>query len=155
MHLQDFDRSTDEERQAFLRLADTILSETDRTYSSRVEGPTFFETFGNSRIIGIAQDELLFELKHHLLINHRQVLPDDFLLDTLRDLVVTHPNLTTPVQLFEYLELQTNYSPLNSPAYELPPRNSGTITETEPAPISRKFRTSPFLIQYLNLMLTD
>lgn len=139
-NLQDFDRSTEKERQAFLRLADTALSEDNRTLPSRVSGPTFLEAFGNHRIIDVPQDEL-FELKHHLLINHRQVLPDDFLLETLRALVVTHPHITTPIQLFEYLELRTNYSPLISPAYELPRRNSSTAKDLEPPPYVEKTTT--------------
>jgi hypothetical protein len=76
--LQDFDHSTEAERQAVLRLADTVLSGADQTLPSRISGPTFLEAFGNNRIIDVPLDELLFELKHHLLINHRpSVLPDD------------------------------------------------------------------------------
>jgi hypothetical protein len=76
--LQDFDESTEEERKAFLRQADTILSADEATPQIRVSGSTFFETFGNKNIVDVPWDELLFEFKHHLLINHRAAFSDTF-----------------------------------------------------------------------------
>ena len=99
--LQDFDESTEEERKAFLRQADTILSTGEATPQIRVSGPTFFETFGNKNIEDVPWDELLFEFKHHLLINHRAAFSDDFLLEGLRAVLVTNPEIKTPVQLFD------------------------------------------------------
>ena len=115
--LQDFDESTEEERKAFLRQADTILSTGEATPQIRVSGPTFFETFGNKNIEDVPWDELLFEFKHHLLINHRAAFSDDFLLEGLRAVLVTYPEIKTPVQLFDLFEFQTNYSPLTSPSF--------------------------------------
>jgi hypothetical protein len=70
---------------------------------------------------------LLFEIKHHLLLNHRELLNDSELADAVRALLITSPELDTPVKLFRYLELQTNYSPycpqrFNSPYLEIQPR---------------------------------
>jgi len=68
----------------------------------------FFTKYGNLPIIDVPQDELLFEFKHHLLLNYREALPDSELVEALRALLITRPELETPVQLFEYLDLKTN-----------------------------------------------
>jgi hypothetical protein len=58
---------------------------------------------------------LLFEVKHHFLVNHRELLTDSELSDILRALLITRPELDTSIKLLKYLELQINYSPLLSP----------------------------------------
>jgi hypothetical protein len=58
------------------------------------------------------------------------VLPDDFLLETLRAFLVTHPEIKTPVQLFNFLKLQTNYSTLISPHYEVAAKQQQPSSET-------------------------
>jgi hypothetical protein len=92
--------------------------------------------------VDVPWDELLFEFKHHLLINHRAAFSDDFLLEALRALLVTNPEIETPVQLFNLLELQTNYSPLTSPSSEAPAKQQQPSGESGPPPYEQNSHTS-------------
>jgi hypothetical protein len=76
----------------------------------------------------------LFEIKHHLLLNHRELLNDSELADAVRALLITCPELDTPVKLFRYLELQTNYSPLLSPTVQQPVLENTTPSTFHPIP---------------------
>jgi hypothetical protein len=92
--------------------------------------------------VDVPWDEILFEFKHHLLINHRAAFSDDFLLEGLRAILVTNPDIETPVQLFNLLELQTNYSPLTSPSSEAPAQQKQTSGESGPPPYKQNSPTS-------------
>jgi hypothetical protein len=91
--------------------------------------------------VEVPWDELLFEFKHHLLINHRAAFSDDFLLEGLRAVLVTNPEIETPVQLFDLFELQTNYSPLTSPSFAATAKQQPS-GESGPPPYEQNSPTS-------------
>ena len=87
-------------------------------------------------------DELLFKFKHHILKNHRAAFSDNFLLEALKALLVTHPEIETPVQLFNHLELQTIYSPLTSPSSKATAKQQQQSRESGPPPYEQNSPTS-------------
>lgn len=100
----------------------------------------FLSSLGNLPIIDVPQVELLFKIKHHLLLNHRETLPDSELSEAFRSLLITCPELDTPVKLFRYLELQTNYSPY------CPQRTNSSVLPCTKLPHHCLETTLPFIV---------
>ncbi|EFX61711.1 hypothetical protein DAPPUDRAFT_121124, partial [Daphnia pulex] len=132
--LKEYDPSQEAERRALLAKNETLISEAENTLVNSFNSQNFFLHYGNLPIIDVPQDELLFEIKHHLLLNHRELLNDSELTDAVRALLITRPELDTPVKLFRYLELQTNYSPLLSPTDQQPLLENTTPSTFHPIP---------------------
>jgi hypothetical protein len=132
--LNGYDHSQEAERRALLAKNETLISEAESTLITSLNSKNFFLHYGNLPTIDVPQDELLFEMKHHLLLNHRELLNDSEFSDAVRALLITRPELDTPVKLFRYLELQTNYSPLLSPTYQQQLLENKTPSTFHPIP---------------------
>jgi hypothetical protein len=113
--LKGYDLSQEAERRALLAKNETLIIEAENTLTNSFNSQKSFLNYGNHPIIDVPQDELLFEVKHHFLVNHRELLTDSELSEILRALLITRPELDTSIKLLKYLELQINYSPLLSP----------------------------------------
>jgi hypothetical protein len=113
--LKGYDLSQEAERRALLAKNETLIIQAENTLTNSFNSQKFFLNYGNLPIIDVPQDELLFEVKHHFLVNHRELLTDSELSEILRALLITRPELDTSIKLLKYLELQINYSPLLSP----------------------------------------
>ncbi len=132
--LKGYDPSQEAERRALLAKNETLISEAESTLIHSFNSQNFLLHYGNLPIIDVNQDELLFEIKHHLLLNHWELLNDSELTDAVRALLITRPELDTPVKLFRYLELQTNYFPLLSPTVQQPVLENTTPSTFHPIP---------------------
>ena len=71
--LNGYDPSQEAERRALLAKNETLISEAESTIIHSFNSQNFFLHYGNLPIIDVPQDELLFEIKHHLLLNHREL----------------------------------------------------------------------------------
>jgi hypothetical protein len=71
--LKEYDPSQEAERRALLAKNETLISEAENTLVNSFNSQNFFLHYGNLPIIDVPQDELLFEIKHHLLLNHREL----------------------------------------------------------------------------------
>jgi hypothetical protein len=84
--LKGYDLSQEAERRALLAKNETLIIQAENTLTNSFNSQKFFLNYGNLPIIDVPQDELLFEVKHHLLLNHRELLTDSELSEVLRAL---------------------------------------------------------------------
>jgi hypothetical protein len=71
--LKGYYLSQEAERRALLAKNETLISKAESTLVNSFNSQNFFLHYGNLPIIDVPQDELLFEIKHHLLLNHREL----------------------------------------------------------------------------------
>ncbi|KAK4009662.1 hypothetical protein OUZ56_018808 [Daphnia magna] len=110
---------TEEERRELLRQASTILHEADLSLTpSNQKRNSFHSQYWHSRIHDIPEDELIFELQHHLEANGRFRLSDEHTRVSLLSLLALYPSLDTPARLFEFLNLRTGYTPVLPLSYD-------------------------------------
>ncbi|KAK4030856.1 hypothetical protein OUZ56_024243 [Daphnia magna] len=113
------DSDTEEERRELLRQASTLLHEADPSLTPSNQKRTFFHSqYWHSRIHDIPEDELIFELQHHLEANGRIRLSDEHTRVSLLSLLALYPSLDTPARLFEFLNLGTGYTPVLPRSYD-------------------------------------
>ncbi|KAK4028730.1 hypothetical protein OUZ56_021749 [Daphnia magna] len=100
-----------EERRELLRQASTLLHEADPSLTpSNKKKTSFHSQYWHSRIHDISEDELIFELQHHLEANGRIRLSDEHTKVSLLSLLALYPSLDTPVSLSELLNLRMGYT---------------------------------------------
>ncbi|KZS10302.1 Uncharacterized protein APZ42_025265 [Daphnia magna] len=103
--------NTEEERRELLRQASTLLHEADPSLTpSNKKKTSFHSQYWHSRIHDISEDELIFELQHHLEANGRIRLSDEHTKVSLLSLLALYPSLDTPVSLSELLNLRMGYT---------------------------------------------
>ncbi|KAK4006518.1 hypothetical protein OUZ56_011672 [Daphnia magna] len=137
------DSDTEDERRELLRQASTLLHEADPSLTPSKQKRTSFQSqYSHSRIHDIPEDELIFELQHHLEVNGRIRLSDEHTRVSLLSLLALYPSLDTPARHFEFLNLRTGYTPVLPRSYDssdsapsidapTPPLRTDTVKSTE------------------------
>ncbi|KAI9550677.1 hypothetical protein GHT06_006306 [Daphnia sinensis] len=110
---------TEEERRELLRQASTLLHEADPSLTpSNQKRISFHSQYWHARIHDIPEEELIFELQHHLEANGRVRMSDEHTRVSLLSLLALYPSLDTPAKLFEFLNLRTGYTPILPRSYD-------------------------------------
>ncbi|KZR98477.1 Uncharacterized protein APZ42_006092, partial [Daphnia magna] len=113
------DSDTEEERRELLRQASTLLHEEDPSLTpSNQKRTSFHSQYWHSHIHDIPEDELIFELQHHLEANGRFHQSDEHTRVSLLSLLALYSSLDTPARLFEFLNLRTGYTPVLPHSYD-------------------------------------
>ncbi|KAK4003639.1 hypothetical protein OUZ56_005395 [Daphnia magna] len=141
------DNDTEEERRELLRQASTLLHEADPSLTpSNQKRTSFHSQYWHSHINDIPEDELIFELQHHLEANDRFRLSDEHTRVSLLFLLALYPSLDTPARLFEFLNLRTGYTPVLPRSYDSSDSAPSIDAPTPPLRTDTRKSTEEWLI---------